>query len=119
MLLLGSTALSLAIVACMPLAVAPEQAIPDTAVADQEHRRQKHQTADRARFTLQEESDQVEHYEHNMRLHQGRVRRFRNQQHRNQTLQAVHVPVSVFMLLSFLLNYNAMFVFEFPPRTIF
>lgn len=85
----GST-LALTILAGVPLAVAPKDAIADATVADQEHGHQEHQAADSARFPLQEESDQVQHDEHDVGLHEGRIRRLRNQQHRNQALQTVH-----------------------------
>lgn len=85
-----SLALALTIVAGLTFAVTPEKAVADAAVADQEHRHQEHQTADRARFPLQEESDKIQHDEHDVRLHQRRIRGLRNQQHRNQTLQTVH-----------------------------
>lgn len=82
--------MALTVLAGVSLAVAPKDAVADATVADQEHGHQEHQAADCARFPLQEEPDQVQHDEHDVGLHEGRIRRLRNQQHRNQALQTVH-----------------------------
>lgn len=74
----------------MALAVAPEQAVADATVAQQKDGGQEHQTAYRARFSLQKESDQVQHDEHDVRLHQRRIGGLRYEEHRYQALQAVH-----------------------------
>lgn len=81
----------LAVVALHGVAVtAEEYAIAVAAVANQEHGDQEHYAAYGARLALQKEAGQVEHHEHDVRLQQRRVQRFRNEQHGYQPLQTVH-----------------------------
>lgn len=72
------------------ITIAPEQTIANATVTNQKDGRKKDQAANGARFPFQEESDQVQHNEHDVRLHQCRIRWLRYQQHRNQTLQTIH-----------------------------
>lgn len=69
----------LAILTLMALAVAPKYAVPDATVAYQGYGCEEYEAADGAGLSLQEESDQVEDYEHHVRFHQGRIRGFRYQ----------------------------------------
>lgn len=87
----GGGAAGLAVVALHRVAVAAEEyAIAVAAVADEEHGHQEHDAAYGARFAFQEEAGQVQHHEHDVRLEQRRVERFRDEQHGYQPLQAVH-----------------------------
>lgn len=60
-----------------------KDAVSHAAVADEEHGRDEHETADRARFAFQEESGQVQDHEHHVILDQGQVHRLRDEQHRD------------------------------------
>lgn len=71
-------------------AITPEQAISEATVAQQENRRDEDDGADDTWLALQEEPDQVQHNEHDMRLHQRRIGRLRDDQQWDQALQAVH-----------------------------
>lgn len=70
--------------------VRPEQAAAQAAVAYQQHGREEQHAADGARLPLEEEAQQVQRDEHRVRGHQRRVHRLRDQQHRDEPLQAVH-----------------------------
>lgn len=81
----------LAVVALHRVAVAAEEyAITVSAVAYQEHGHQEHDAAYGARLAFQEEPGQVQHHEHDVRLQQRGVQRFRYEQHGDQPLQTVH-----------------------------
>lgn len=60
-----------------------KDAVPHTAVADEEHGGDEHQAADGARLALEEEPRQVEDHEHHVILNQGQVHGLWNQQHGN------------------------------------
>lgn len=70
--------------------VGPEEAAAQPAVAYQQHGREEQHAAYGARLPLQEEAEEVEGDEHGVRGHQRGVHRLRDQQHRDQPLQAVH-----------------------------
>lgn len=53
----------------MSLAVAPEDAVAHAAVTDQRDGGQEDQAANGARLSFQKEANQIEYYEHDMRLH--------------------------------------------------
>ena len=65
--------------------VPPENAMSVGSVggANQSHGQNKDQGANGARFALQEESDQVQHHEHDMIVQQGRGHGLRDQQDRD------------------------------------
>lgn len=53
----------------MSFAVAPKYAIAHTTVAYQEHGCEENEATNCARFTFEEETNQIEHNEHDMGLH--------------------------------------------------
>jgi len=53
----------------MSLTVAPEDAIADATIADEGDGCEEYQTTDGTWLSLQKESNQIEHYEHDMCLH--------------------------------------------------
>lgn len=67
-----------------------EEAVAPATIADEKERGQEHQGADGARFTLQQEAEQVEAHEHAMVEPERRVERFGDEQYRQQPLEAVH-----------------------------
>lgn len=92
----GPARARLAVVALHRVAVtAEEYAIAVAAVADQEHGDQEHYAAYGARLAFQKEAGQVEHHEHDVRLQQRWVQRFRDEQHGYQPLQTVHGVATV------------------------
>lgn len=71
-----------------------QEAVAPAAVADEEERGQKDQGTDGARLPLQQEAEQVEAHEHGVVEPERRVQRLRDQQHRQQPLEAIHGPGS-------------------------
>lgn len=67
-----------------------QEAVPPAAVADEEERGEEDEGADGAGFPLQQEAEQVEAHEHGVVEPQRRVQWLRDQQHRQQPLEAVH-----------------------------
>lgn len=61
---------SLSIVTLIVIAAAPKQTITDAAIADEKDGGEKDEAANGARFTFQEETNQIQNDEHNMRLHE-------------------------------------------------
>lgn len=69
-----------------------QEAVAPAAVADEEERSQKHQGTDGAGLPLQQEAEQIETHKHGVVEPQGGVQGLRDQQHRQQPLEAVHGP---------------------------
>jgi hypothetical protein len=83
----------LAVLAANCVAVgAPEETVSEAGVAEESHRDDEHERANGAWLSFQEEARQVEDHEHDVVVKKRWIDRLRKKQHRNQPLQAIHLP---------------------------
>lgn len=67
-----------------------QEAVSPATVADEEEGGEEDQRADGARLSLQQEAEQVEAHEHGVVEPQRWVQGLRDEQHREQPLEAIH-----------------------------